>query len=646
MKFKNRTIRDAVHGDIPLDEHEMRVISTPEYQRMRGIRQLGLGHLVYPCAHHTRFEHSIGVAHMAARIIAAIRANGGTISEQEEGFARALALVHDIGHVPFGHTLEDERPVFPKSNHHDDALRLGFFLSNTELGAALGIMGNAIGHHDLVSDLIRVMKRTHEEDDTGDGKLTARETLIAEIVGNTICADLLDYLSRDPIFTGLQHRYDQRIISAFNVNDNQIYLDLDDNGDLRNSIASEILHLLRLRYTLGERVYYHPTKSSASAMISKAVELSELSHRSLVPLRDEELLLILEDAERLGLILPEKIQNAAGVQHIVKLLRARRLYVPAYTITRHAAGPHRQELVRRYYNPENIAQRRTTEASLAQHLGLKPEQVIIYCPHDSMATKPAMVRVRWPKVTKLEALEVLCKNEFGFEDETAGMEIAQLKRKHAALWRMTVFLDPTATEKENALKALCQDEFFDIPDSNAKSNYAARAIKGELMLEAICKDTNPETLDLSKCFSEFQHAIADKSAVPGSLDAKEIRRSLPRLRSPGEPHIAGVDPQPPSRKGRRTPSDVGVNAHDIIAKRLTSIMTKMRMPEVQKKNAEPLLPRTVDLVCTLSEDLQERLFADLEADATVVQGISHNRLNGESFMAHVQSRAQDLIRPK
>src|SRR5689334_6223622 len=103
--MRTKTIRDAVHGDIEFDALEMAVISSPEYHRMRGIRQLGLAYLIYPCAHHTRFEHSLGVAHMAGRIVDAINKNGGDISSEERGFARALALVHDIGHVPFGHTL-------------------------------------------------------------------------------------------------------------------------------------------------------------------------------------------------------------------------------------------------------------------------------------------------------------------------------------------------------------------------------------------------------------------------------------------------------------------------------------------------------------------------------------------------------------
>ncbi len=232
---------------------------------------------------------------MASRIVQAVRKNCGNeaITEEELRFARALALIHDVGHIPFGHTLEDERPIFDKEHHHDDEPRLRLFLRNTELANALLTLGRDIGHDDLPNDLIRVMGRTHEND--AHQPLTRREELIANIVGNTICADLLDYLKRDPYFAGIRHTYDERVISAFEVADSKIYLNLQDGNQLRHGDLSEILHLLRLRYTLGERVYYHPTKAAASAMISKAVEMSSLPHDALACLRDEELLYVLEN---------------------------------------------------------------------------------------------------------------------------------------------------------------------------------------------------------------------------------------------------------------------------------------------------------------------------------------------------------------
>ncbi|HMQ22543.1 MAG TPA: hypothetical protein PKE00_08655, partial [Planctomycetota bacterium] len=96
-------IRDAVHGDIYLTREEGRILDCLEMQRLRGIRQLGLAHLVYPSARHSRFEHSIGTLHMAQAMIDAIRRNARLdpatcrdIDDDEARAIRAAALVHDV----------------------------------------------------------------------------------------------------------------------------------------------------------------------------------------------------------------------------------------------------------------------------------------------------------------------------------------------------------------------------------------------------------------------------------------------------------------------------------------------------------------------------------------------------------------------
>ena len=95
-----------------------------------------------------------------------------------------------------------------------------------------------------------------------------------EIVSGTIDADLLDYLRRDSVFSGLAHDYDDRILRAFALHDDSLVLRLVKRGMDRPDTRSEIVGVLRLRYFLTERVYYHHTKVVAGAMISKAVELA------------------------------------------------------------------------------------------------------------------------------------------------------------------------------------------------------------------------------------------------------------------------------------------------------------------------------------------------------------------------------------
>src|SRR5262245_18940635 len=119
-----KLIRDAVHGDIRLNALEVELIDTTEFQRLRGIKQLGTADLGFPSAVHTRFEHSLGACWMSQRIVQLIR-RSHQISTDEETLIRVAALLHDITHIPFGHTLEDERRVLPR--HDKDADRVQYF---------------------------------------------------------------------------------------------------------------------------------------------------------------------------------------------------------------------------------------------------------------------------------------------------------------------------------------------------------------------------------------------------------------------------------------------------------------------------------------------------------------------------------------
>src|SRR5438034_11833707 len=105
---KGKLIRDAVHGDIEMSSLEVELMDTPEFQRLRRIKQLGLAYLVYPSAVHTRFEHSIGTLEATQKFIDAVDPDHQTISPEDHKVARTVGLLHDIGDVPFAHLLEDE----------------------------------------------------------------------------------------------------------------------------------------------------------------------------------------------------------------------------------------------------------------------------------------------------------------------------------------------------------------------------------------------------------------------------------------------------------------------------------------------------------------------------------------------------------
>ena len=95
-------IRDPVHGDLAFNESERRVMDTRQMQRLRGVRQTGTAYLVYPGCMHTRFEHSLGTAAMARRVLDALRHKGAHIEPEQADAVALAALVHDISHLPFG----------------------------------------------------------------------------------------------------------------------------------------------------------------------------------------------------------------------------------------------------------------------------------------------------------------------------------------------------------------------------------------------------------------------------------------------------------------------------------------------------------------------------------------------------------------
>jgi len=393
---KRKLIRDAVHGDIEMSPLEVELMDTPEFQRLRGIKQLGTACLVFPSAVHTRFEHSLGTSWMAHRMIESIR-RSETISAEDENLIRVSALLHDITHIPFGHTLEDERRVLPR--HDKDEERVDYFLR-------LSTVGGILKREGLQDAVIRT--------------INGNQGYASDIVGGAISADLLDYLRRDTYFCGLSQYYDPRIFESFTLDNGRLVMNLEKNGMLRLDALSELVNLLRIRYTLSERVYYHHTKIASGAMISKAVELAlreGLTVKELCMLRDETLIWTLR----------ELYMRNSTVVHLLNRLDSRRLYRACYVLTTEIGVQRRQDIVSRFHH--DLEAREAAEKTIARESGIEPHQIIIYCPSFGMSLSEAEVPVRLDRgqVRPLSAGN----NE----------EIRILKDKHKELWRFYVLID-------------------------------------------------------------------------------------------------------------------------------------------------------------------------------------------------------------
>src|SRR3954464_4791807 len=113
-------IRDPLHNNIRLDPLARELIETQAFQRLRYVRQLGLAFLVYPGATHSRFEHALGAYHLARATLALLseRDGLGGADSEEQAIVRAAALLHDVGHYPFSHALEEIGQL-----HHEDVAR-------------------------------------------------------------------------------------------------------------------------------------------------------------------------------------------------------------------------------------------------------------------------------------------------------------------------------------------------------------------------------------------------------------------------------------------------------------------------------------------------------------------------------------------
>lgn len=415
--MREKTFRDPIHGDITLDKRvEVAIMDTPEFQRLRGIKQLGTASLVYPGAVHTRFEHSVGTCWLARRMVAEMeRAQGLVLSDDEKRVLYASALLHDLSHIPFGHTFEDERHIFTR---HDVPERVRAMLRRGALGKVLSELG-------LLEGVSRAL--------CGDGPPAMRD-----VVSGTICADLLDYLARDAYFCGLHVGYDPRIFRYFRMDERGLYLEAQKEGIIREDALSEVINLLRLRYFLSERVYYHHSKTASGAMISRAVECAVnegLTLESLWDLTDDRLLMLLE--HRFG-------RNKA-VSRLLGHYLSHRLYKRAYVLTRRVGDDAVRELVESYHFDRGV--REAAEQALTQKLKLKDGELIVYCPSDRMALKEADVRVR------IDA---------GLPRTLADMvvpEIRVLQEKHRNLWRFYVFVAPEHADKLRSIGAACENWF-------------------------------------------------------------------------------------------------------------------------------------------------------------------------------------------
>ncbi len=434
-------LRDPVHGDVYLTHEELRVLDTPEMQRLRGIKQLGTAYLVYPGALHTRFDHSIGTVHVVQRMIDSVNlsfeldpAASLAISEEEARVIRIAALLHDVTHIPFGHNIEDQDGLFER---HDTASRFERMLGR---GRAVGKVLDELG---VREDVLAIL--------AGDGREVP--AYWSQIISGTIAADILDYLARDAYFTGLKLQVDPRVTSYFKIDraSGNLYIDLAKHDLLREDILSEIVRMLEARYYFSERVYYHHAKVAAGALVARAVDelvrAGALKQEDLFDATDASILDRLDAAaERHG-------DLRETVQDLTARLRERRLYKRACVFPRYENESVQEELVTRYFAADGGSARAEAEARIEDLVRFATGQevhVIVYCPAKRMQLKEARIHVRWPGVEGVHPLAE-------FSDRVP--RLADLESSYRNLWKFYVFADSTDPAVLARVQEVAKQEF-------------------------------------------------------------------------------------------------------------------------------------------------------------------------------------------
>jgi uncharacterized protein len=243
--MKSKIINDPVHGFLSFPEPElMRVIDHPWFQRLRNISQMGVAHTVYPGAVHSRFLHSLGACHLMGQALDELHFKGFDISPSERTAARLAILLHDVGHGPFSHALENS---LLGDIHHEHVSRLIITKINQQFE---GILDTAL----QIFDYAYPKKFLHQ------------------LVSSQLDVDRLDYLSRDSFYSGVSEGIigSDRILKMLTVRNNE--LAVEEKG------IYSIEKFIIARHIMYWQVYLHKTVLGAEMLLvnilKRAKELS------------------------------------------------------------------------------------------------------------------------------------------------------------------------------------------------------------------------------------------------------------------------------------------------------------------------------------------------------------------------------------
>ncbi len=504
-ELSNETLL-PVSGMVRLSPRELRIIDHPAFQRLFEIYQLGQTYLVYRGATHMRGEHAIGTLHAAMQMAEATMRNaprtkpdqsehwhrGEKLSEEELAFVRLGALLHDIGHLPAGHTFEDELGLLPR---HDGDERIEMILDRIdwhgrtypplrelvdklyEQEASGAAQQDDSGRLLSASDLVVHLISSDHKDAAMTPGTSFRVNVCRDLIGNTICADLIDYLHRDWLHLGKPRYFDPRLLEYLEIftrdrdtvgQEHRLAINLKGTPRPRTDAVTAILDLLESRYQLAEIALFHRVKLAASGMLERVVAEYRDSYperereRALVGLLPE--LLECSDPEMLKLFErklrerrdPGNAERVDGALELVCRLRVRELHRDLHILFEDdIGGPEAAEAItERFSGDPNLDGeqaladvRRAADArlnalrTLEADFGLAPGDIVMYCPSTKMNTKIAEVGIFFKGV-----VADLAKLDSRNKSISGGHLSAQQERFHR-LWRVSFAIDKQVYER-------------------------------------------------------------------------------------------------------------------------------------------------------------------------------------------------------
>jgi HD superfamily phosphohydrolase len=388
-----KVIRDSIHGDVFLTGLEVEIIDTPEFQRLRRIKQLGMTNLVYPSANHTRFEHSIGASHLAGRITKRLG-----IDEHEQESARIAALLHDVGHGPLSHTSEELLARYLGQPHEDISREI---IENSSISEVLEDAGlNPLGI---------------------SGILKEKRGYLGKIISSEFDVDRMDYLVRDAHHTGVAYGIIDldRLINTIQVHDDTLVI--TERG-LRAAEA-----LLVARFLMIPTVYLHRTSRIADIMFLKAAEVAiaeGLDYREFHRMDDFGILNLFRNSKGYVKDISERIEN-------------RRLFKNACNLTWDDLG---WDLVNKAaVLRKDVPRLKKVEEEIADESGAGAGYVLLDIPP-------------LPDYSEMDA-QILKENE-AIKIEKASPLVGILREAQKAQWNTAVY---TPVEHQEKVRKICKN---------------------------------------------------------------------------------------------------------------------------------------------------------------------------------------------